>query len=38
MSHLEERMEHDLNLIREQVEATGIAPIEIWNEDGQPVN
>lgn len=27
----------DLAQIREQVEDTGIAPIEIWNEDGEPV-
>ena len=27
----------DLSEIRSQVEAVGIAPIEIWNDDGQPV-
>jgi zinc protease len=28
----------DLNAIRGQVEALGIAPIEIWNDDGEPVS
>jgi zinc protease len=28
----------DLGRIREQVEKLNIAPIEIWNDDGQPVN
>jgi zinc protease len=28
----------DLGQIREQVEALDIAPIEIWNDDGEPVN
>jgi zinc protease len=27
----------DLRQIREQVEALGIAPVEVWNDDGQPV-
>ena len=27
----------DLRAIRDQVEAVGIAPIEVWNVDGEPV-
>jgi hypothetical protein len=27
----------DLSKIRTQVEPLGIAPVEIWNDDGQPV-
>jgi zinc protease len=27
----------DLDLIRSQVEALGLAPVEIWNDDGEPV-
>ena len=28
----------DLGMIRDQVEGLGIAPVEIWNVDGEPVN